>query len=164
MIIIITLIQFIIGLYLSYFLGSFPKIEFLKLLNATGLLFNISGMILLSDLILKNNRFENILLFLNLIILSALLFIPLSIVSLGQFLSFFIELPSYKIIFAFSGTIMVYVGAPLFMTSLLSDTFGEILKKDFYKSSKFQSKFFGWYLLLSGMVLQLGASIMDLLN
>ena len=152
--------QFIFGLYLAYLLGSLPKFELFKLINVTGLVFDIFGVLILSDLVFeKSDRFAHLFDYLFGFSISALMVIPLGSF-FGQIISLFTKLPSIKAATTFAGGVMLYVGMPLYAT----DSLGDALKLNFYKSIKFRTKFLGWYFLISGFIFQFVAAIMDLVN
>jgi len=159
-ILITTLGQFIFGLYLAYLLGSLPKFEVSKLINVTGLVFDIFGVLILSNLVFeKSDRFTYLFDYLFAFSMSALMVIPLGIF-FGQMMVLFTKLPSIKATTTFAGSVMLYVGMPLYAT----DSLGDALKLNFYKSIKFRTKFLGWYFLISGFIFQFVAGIVDLIN
>ena len=154
----LVLISF--GVYLAFLIGGLPKLEIYKLLNITGLLFNIFGVLILSDFIFeKSERFSGLFDYIFAFSMLALILIPMGIF-LGLTIGAFFNLPSSKSLSAFAGGIMLYVGVPLYATDILGDS----LKLNFYRSIKFRTKFLGWYFIISGFIFQFIAALKDLIN
>ena len=152
--------QFSLGVYLAFILGGLPKFEIYKLVNITGLLLDIFGVLILSDFVFeKSERFAYLFDYIFAFSMLALMLIPMGIFS-GQIIGLFLDLPSIKSITTFAGGMMLYVGMPLYAT----DGLGDALKLNFYKSIKFRTKFLGWYFLISGFILQFVAAINDLIS
>jgi len=153
-----SLMFFVFGAFIQYSLGSLANIEVFKLFSVTGLVFDIFGFLLLSEIVIKiPAKYEKLLDAVYGTLMLFVFIVPLSI-SVSGVLAFLIELPSRNIISSFFGGIFTYLAIPLLFLDLGADFF----KLKVYTSSTSRIRMMGWFLLLSGLILQLIGSSMDI--
>ena len=146
------------GVLLFYALSSITRIESFKLFNVIGLFFDIIGVLLLSKLVTDHSeKHRNIFDYCYFFFIGLIHHVPLGII-IGSVLLFWLDLPSSNIVTGFGGVILLYVAAPLYII----DYSGEIFELKFYKCTNSRIIFMGWYLLLSGLALQMVGALKDL--
>lgn len=159
-------LSFCIGIILAYFFALAPNLKLYKLLNILGVLFSIIGILIISQYVLKS---ENLKKFVSdkftAYALISLSMIPVGMMfgSLGTMLLFILsgmeDISTVFIIVKFAGVILLFVFTPLFII----DYFVDILffrNLPFPESKLKKTVFIGWYLLLSGLLVQLIAAIL----
>jgi hypothetical protein len=156
--IIIKVIFFILGLIFFYLIASVDNIEPFKLLNITGLILDIFGLVLLSEYVFikqdiaakYSDKVESI-------IMIAFFSISGGAI-IGWGFSYWFSLPSSYAAGAFLVGLTWYIGLPFLVFSYLTDGF-KILQ-----SPTKRAYAIGFYMLISGLLVQLVASFQDLLN
>lgn len=154
-----TAAQLVIGGALATILARVPEVALFKGLNVIGLVLDLVGVVLLSDLIVaRANRFFAIFDFAYAFMLSALIIMPIGALLVVPIAGIFVDLPSQNVALGLFLPVMAYVGTPLFALDMLADT----LRFRFYSTMRTRIQFMGWYLFLSGLLLQMVAALLDL--
>lgn len=156
----LTVVFFALGIWLHIVLGELQNIELFKLLNVVGIFFDICGVLLLSHMVTSvKPRYGILFDVLYGAVMIGMFSLSMGLI-IGNIASLFMELPSTKVVVVFGGGIVSYMLIPLYIMDSLADTF----KFKFYETYIERTKFLGWYLLGSGLTIQLIASVYDLLG
>ena len=152
----IVFIDIVLGIGVGYILSEHPQILVFKVLNVIGLLYGLLGIVVLSEVLATRSEFKKLSVEL---IAPGILWLH-TLVPLGAIIGALIAFgsPSRWVIFKFALSFFFYSIIPL---SLLEGTVVFPRFKMFI-SLESRWRYFGLFLLLSSMLLQLIASIMDL--
>lgn len=159
-------LSFCLGIIFAYFFALAPNLKLYKLLNIIGVLFNIIGILIISQYVLKN---ENLTKFVSdkftAYTLISLSMIPIGMIfgSLGTMVLFILngtqDISTVKIIGKFAGVILLFVFTPLFIIEYVLDIFF-FRNLSFPESILKKTIFMGWFFLVSGLLVQLIAAIL----
>jgi len=131
-----------------------------NLISILGLGLDFIGIVLISDQFLKiNKKYKNI----QEIVLGSVLGLPFML-TIGGGLYAAIGFPfgyNYSELWSKSiGFVTLYIGCALYGIDSITDEF----KLNILNSVRSRSNFYGWFILLSGIVLQIYASVLQLVN
>ena len=158
--IIIGLSVFLLSIYLAFKLSGLEKLEVFKLFNVIGISFDILGLLMLSYVTLANQRTKELLTsFVVSVVVEILVFFPLGLLIGVAIAEEFMGLNNTQNIFVYAVPIIV---APFIAFLFLEDSVRKPLIK--YKSPDTKVKILGGVLLIFGLIIQLYASILDLVG
>lgn len=151
--------QIAIGGFVATLLARLPEVALFKALNTVGLIFDIVGVFLLSDLVVSRaNRFALAFDYAYAFVLMSLILMPIGSLLFVPIMGILMDRPSQEVSLGLFLPVMAYVGTPLLLLDMLSNA----LRLRFYQTMRTRIQFMGWYLLVSGLLLQLAASFIDL--
>jgi hypothetical protein len=152
-------IEVLIGAYLAYLFSpiDYPK-QFADLMNLFGLFLDFIGVVLLSDHFINiPSRYSHA----HEMALSMVLGLPF-MMSIGgatySIIAFGLGWPVSMIWAIAVGIVVLYVGLALYGFDSIADA----LQFKFMENSVIRVSYYGWFLLLSGLVMQIYASIVHL--
>ena len=150
----------LIGVAFSYYLASHPNLELFKLANFMGLMLDVIGVLLLTKLVVSSTHlYKKLFDYIYAFLLFGVINIPLGMV-IGCMVWAVFELPSYALLLSFSAGIVGIIGTPLFTI----DYAAEIFQFRFYKTVETRIVFMGWYLVFTGLSMQLFGAAQDLFS
>ena len=170
----VVLVSILSGVVSGLYLSKLENLEIFKLLNVTGLLYDILGVVILSRIILTNEKWQKFItykfsrwfVYVQLQAVTGLTFFPfiilaLSDTQLGEFfnLDFNIgEFPSYKVVTKFAVNLIIPATLLLFF---IEDTVYRGVVKTL-PTLEVRSRFLGYVLIILGFILQFIAAFQDL--
>ena len=152
-VVILTLV--ISGFFLGYKLSSIPNLDTSKLLNIAGLLYSLIGVLVLSEMLSSTTQWKKG----SVEILAPFILYLHSVVPFGALLMGSVtSCPSSATVSKFSSAFFAYSIIPL----LVVDEIVVYPRLWPYKDIQTRFRFFGLYLVLSGIALQLIAAVASL--
>jgi hypothetical protein len=157
--IVFVIITFLIGASLGYLFSWHPEIKPHKILFVIGCLYNLLAVIVLSEIFTTIKRYKELSLeFIAPFVLWIHTLIPLG-ATVGSLASgFLMKAPGNRIAFRFFWSFFLYSLIPLG----LLDSIVVFPRRKLFADKESRFRYFGLFLLISGVLLQLIASIMDL--
>ncbi|TAJ30676.1 MAG: hypothetical protein EPO64_03045 [Nitrospirae bacterium] len=146
----------LVGGLLGHSLARYPKLETFKLLNIVGLVYDLLGIIVLSEVVAKNERLKAFMVKW----VAGFLIWAQSVVPLGALFGAWVgsSLPSSSVAVGFFASFFVY--SVFVLTVIDSTVFFPRLAR--FQSLSFRTRTFGLVLLITGVFIQLVAAFKDL--
>ncbi|MCS0444648.1 MULTISPECIES: hypothetical protein [Vibrio] len=155
-----TFIHMLAGIVFSFYLSSHPNLELFKLANFIGLLLDIIGVLLLTNLVVSStNIYRKFFDYIYAFLLFGVINVPIGMI-LGCVAWTFMGLPSPQLVLGFSASMVGIIGTPLFTI----DYAAEIFQLKFYETVKSRIVFMGWFLVCIGLSMQLFGAAKDLFS
>jgi|TARA_B110000503_G_C7126679_1_gene404932 hypothetical protein len=149
----------LVGAFFGYYLSKLEDLETIKVLNVIGLFYDILGIIILSEVLISNEKFQKFVsnIFSGLF-MWAHMGMPMGILICSLVLQFVGGFPSTSITAGIGGGFLLWMVIPSFVVENVV-FLGKIKK---YSTPKSRSRFLGGFLLVTGLLVQFVAAIKDL--
>ena len=151
----------VIGLFIGIELAKLGNIQSFKVLNITGLIFDIFGVLILTYIVASSEKIKNFISSWGAAIsISIVAFIPIGIFTGTIFGIYVLGLKTNINIFTNFGPVIFFcMGSIFFLEDLIFN-----VKLKYFNTQEKRIKALGGYFLLSGLGIQLFASFLDLLD
>lgn len=149
----------ILGGFFAFHLSQIEALETFKVLNVIGLFYDILGLIILSEILISNERFQRFVAdTLSALFMSAHFAIPAGLSITALFLSTINGFPSALTVMVIGVGFLVWALLPIFLVEDV--VFKPKIKR--FQTPYSRSRFFGGFLLITGLIIQFIAALQDL--